>query len=138
MLLCTTNQCLTHEKKLVMGKGAALAFKYAFSGCDKNFGLLISQTKMPYGVLFYALQHDLIIGIFQVKTHWADSATLPLITASVSVLDRLAREHWKDCEVRLNFPGIGNGGLATKDVKPLLLSLPDNVTLWRYSYTVKI
>jgi len=132
VLLCTTNAALTHERKLVMGRGAAEEFKRYFPGCDAQFGLMVSKLGSNYGVLVYQYQFQIAIGAFQVKCHWLEAATLSLIVASTSILDRLAREVWSNWEIRLNFPGIGNGGLDIKDVKPLLLGLPDNVTIWRY------
>jgi hypothetical protein len=95
-----------------------------------------SRSVCPdYGIVFYDWPHeddanDITIGLFQVKDHWANKATLELIATSVDILRKLAKTDWKDKKISLNFPGIGNGKLDRKDVLPLLHKLPDNVTIW--------
>lgn len=73
-------------------------------------------------------------GIFQVKVHFRQRAELELIYRSVSMLDEYARRH-PDTQIRLNYPGIGAGGLPRSKVEPPLRRLPDTVTIcyrrWR-------
>ena len=67
-------------------------------------------------------------GIFQVKAHFRDNAHLELIRRSVVALREYCRNH-PDVSIRMNYPGIGYGHLGREAVKPLLVGLPDNVTI---------
>src|SRR5690606_19821836 len=69
------------------------------------------------------------LALFQTKRHWRDPSTLELISASVDSLRRYALEH-PGQQIALPYPGIGMGGLAPEAVRPLLLDLPSNVTVW--------
>jgi len=139
LFLITTNSTLRRDGTLVMGRGMARQARDRFPGLDAALGGQIRQvcgSGGQYGLLISprwqpgAAPHKL--GCFQVKRHWQRPADLTLIGHSVTALTWWARLH-SDCHIHLNFPGIGNGGLARTAVLPLLTALPDNVTIWEYA-----
>ena len=134
LFLITTNSTLTRQNKLVMGRGIARQAKERFSGLDLALGSQI-QTACGnlgfYGLLISMRWPTAKLGGFQVKYHWQNAADLNLITKSTIALKWWARYH-HDCQIHLNFPGIGNGGLEKTAVLPLLEQLPNNVTIWEY------
>lgn len=67
-------------------------------------------------------------GLFQTHLNWNQSADLELIRYSMECLRRYAREN-AEMKIRMNFPGLGEGGLEADDVAPLLLPLPESVTI---------
>ena len=68
------------------------------------------------------------IAAFQVKYRWYDDASPFLIRESVDQL--ITFLNGRPLAVHLNFPGIGNGHLTRAEVLPLLMPLPNNVTIW--------
>ena len=134
VILVTANSTVRKDDSLVMGRGAALELNARYPDCDFIFGKLINEFKQQtssntYGLIFTPYKRPMI-GIFQVKHFWGNPAKLELIVASCDVLQKMALLVWANNRISLNFPGIGNGQLRRKDVLPLLLNLPDNVTVW--------
>lgn len=134
-LFCiTTNSFITHDGRLVMGRGIARQARDRFPGLDTRFA---SAMKPRCGHLGrYGLIHDprgTKLAAFQVKHHWSDMADLTLIAYSAQALARYIQNHPRGDKliVHLNFPGIGNGRLNPTDVLPLLESLPANVYIWK-------
>ena len=62
------------------------------------------------------------------KYAWSHLADIGLIALSTHMLRLYATVH-KGVQIRMNYPGIGNGGLARGQVEPFLAWLPDNVTV---------
>lgn len=124
-LLVTTNAHKRNDGSIVMGRGAAKELVLRIDGIDIDFGSQVEHLK-PYGVV-WAKKHELVIGdwevplvgAFQVKRSFKDIASLDLIERSCVALDKWCRAHPK-AKVRLNFPGIGNGGLDETRVIPIL------------------
>ena len=135
LFLITTNSTLRQDGRLVMGRGIARQARERFPGLDAALGAQI-QTLCGnlgfYGLLVSRRWPAARLGAFQVKRHWQQAADLSLITRSVTALTWWARRH-DDCRIHLNFPGIGNGGLARAAVLPLLAPLPNNITIWEYT-----
>lgn len=135
LFLITTNSTIKRDGRLVMGRGMAKQARDKFPGLDMELGLAIREA---YGNL--GRYHLLIspkwpakkIGALQVKTHYSLPADITLIEESISVLNRWAREH-PGTSIHLNFPGIGNGRLSVERVLPVVHSLPNSVSVWRYS-----
>lgn len=136
VVLFTGNATLRKDGCLVMGRGAAKAVLEHYPNCNRAFGSLIAYHYRVtdgngwYGVLIHPDRHSPILGVFQVKDAYWDTAKLSMIAASVDILKRLTETDWKHKRIALNFPGIGNGGLRREDVYPLLLRLPDNVEIY--------
>lgn len=124
--LFTGNSYITKNNKLVMGRGAALEVRDQYINIDSWFGTYIKHLS-KYGVL---INSDMELGVFQVKRNFRDSASLELIDYSAEMLSILAHS-MPDKIFRMNYPGIGNGGLEFKYVNPLLEHLPDNVLIYK-------
>lgn len=137
-LLVTTNAYKRADGSVVMGRGAALQLTELLPGIDLDFGRQIHHLK-PYG-LVWAEKHELElddwlvpnIGAFQVKRSFRDEADLDLIETSCVKLAKWCAAHPK-FKVRINFPGIGNGGLDERLVTPILEeTLPlHQVSVWK-------
>jgi len=138
MIVVTTNYTTKRNSALVMGRGAALQARERIPGIDVECGKAIIQhfgrtNELNYGFLVIRPENapgKIGFGIFQVKEHFRDSASLSLIEKSAKRLATWANEH-PNVNIRMNFPGIGYGHLSAADVLPLLRVLPDNVLVCR-------
>ena len=131
ILLVTCNSYIRTDGALVMGRGAAKEMRDSIKGIDKIFGDVVLRkygNLGKYGVILVVSQKR-GLGVFQVKHHFKDKASLDLIKFSVKELIYHA-ERLGSHIFHLNFPGIGNGRLNKKEVLPLLTNLPDNVIVW--------
>lgn len=133
----TTNGTLKKDGSLVMGKGAALQALERHSNLPAIAGREvyyhstgIANTDHLYGFLPVIYPHEDTpgIGLFQVKWSFRNSASIELIKMSVSMLTQFL-ELRKGISVRMNFPGIGAGGLLRSVVEPYLYRLPQTVTV---------
>ncbi len=142
LFLITTNATITVRGALVMGRGIARQARDRFPGLDAALGKQILSTcgnpstllragQGQYGLLVSPLWPEARLGAFQVKRHYAQPASLELIQHSTAVLCAWCIDH-PDASVHLNFPGIGNGRLRREDVLPIVMQLPDQVTIWEY------
>jgi hypothetical protein len=127
LLLITTNATITTQGKLVMGRGLAAEAKRLIPGVDEEAARVIAG-RITYG--FVKLPRYPKLGLFQVKYHYAQRASLDLIQLSTNMLKEYALQHPE--RIDLNYPGIGNGGLNKRDVYPIISQLPDNVHIWQY------
>jgi hypothetical protein len=127
LIIVTTNSFLTSEVKLVMGRGAAWQLKKRVPGIDTLFGKMIHDSCGHlgcYGLIFHGRY-----GAAQVKYRFNEKARLELIRLSMNMLSVKASRDRKSI-FKINFPGIGNGGLKRDQVESLLKVLPDNVHVW--------
>ena len=137
LFLITTNSTVRDDGRLVMGRGIAKEACSRFSQFDiaMQFGQWILRfcPDRPYGLIVSPLwtsNSARKLGCFQVKHHWSEPASLELIQLSTNQLIHLA-QHYPDKQMHLNFPGVGNGKLTTKEVLPIISALPNNVTVWQ-------
>lgn len=111
----------------VMGKGIALEAKKRSPGIEKTIGWLL---KVEEGNFLFQIGDPNSPGqhycTFPTKNHWKSRSSLELIRHSARELRDFAKMY-PDKIFVLPRPGCGNGQLDWKDVKPLLLDLPDNV-----------
>ena len=124
----TTNAIVKANGNLVMGAGIALDADKHNPNLKVEFGRQIRERGLSnqfYGLL---LAEEKYIA-FQTKYHWRNDSPLELVARSIDMLRRLALKY-PNCTFGLPFPGISNGKLNPKDVHPLLLQLPDNVTVY--------
>lgn len=130
LFLITTNSFLKMNGALVMGAGIAKEARDKFPGLDLALGKQIKHLS-KYGVLISPKFPEAKLGAFQVKYNYKDNASLELIKYStqilIAVIDGM---NLYDCDINLNYPGIGNGHLLKKDVKKIVDKLPNNVKLW--------
>lgn len=134
--LITTNSSIKNNGELVMGRGIAKQARDIWPNLAQQAGEQICQAlgvphkyglKGKYGVILGPR-----IGLFQVKYHFRDQASLDLIQYSTQSLLGYATDH-PEKAIALNFPGIGNGGLRADLVKPIIDILPDNVQVWSFT-----
>ena len=131
LFLVTTNGVLNAHGALVMGAGIAKQARDRFPGLDQRFGKAVSLYGLRYGLLFPNAWPKDKLGAFQTKQHWREGANLTLIELASDKL-RVWCQEYPVCQVHLNMPGVGLGGLQREDVLPLLSSLPDTVNVWEY------
>jgi hypothetical protein len=110
-----------------MGRGAAMEAVRNFPGIDFECGKMIKANNAVGKVYGFRLI-DAHFGIFQTKINWWDNAEIKVIEYSMGMLAKEARAYPK-LQYRLNFPGIGCGGLLNEDVIGFLEILPGNVTV---------
>lgn len=134
-VLVSTNSYIRNDGNLVMGRGAAKGITEYHPNAPSQFGELIRlgvNHLGKYGILICECERY-SIGAFQVKYHFKDKASLPLIAFSIKVLNTCALYYSR---VLLNYPGISNGKLTKDEVEPLLRFLPRNVEIWELNYDV--
>jgi hypothetical protein len=126
--IVTTNAIIKRNGGLVMGAGLAKQVRDKWRGVDIAFANAIKGTGQPeyYGCLVGSK-----LGLFQVKVHFKDKASLKLISNSARDLAYIAEAN-PNKVYALNFPGIGNGKLDFAEVNDCIkVILPDNV--WVYT-----
>lgn len=122
MICITTNGTVKRDGSCVMGRGCALEAAKRIPGIAQILGKKIRDT----GNSVHWIKDTL--WSFPVKHNWWEKADLVLIKQSVRELTAIATsEAYKHNTFVLPRPGCGNGHLLWEDVRPLLLSLPDNV-----------
>lgn len=138
--LITTNPIVNRQGLAVMGRGMAKQAADRFPTLRKDFADRLAKREYKESPVFTIGKYEdggapftspLRIGCFMVKHHWRDKANLKLISGSTEQLAALI-DYVGVGRVDLNFPGIGNGGLAREAVLPIIERLPDNVHVWEY------
>jgi len=124
--LFTGNSYITKDARLVMGRGAAHACLCLYPGIDREFAEVIPHDDY-YGLRI--LPNN--IGVFQVKFHFRNNASLNLIRQSARQLAAIATAYSRTT-YRCNFPGVGNGRLEFSEVLEVLEEerLPANVEFY--------
>lgn len=133
MYVVTTNSTVTSSGLLVMGRGAAKQAQTRVRNVRRLAGTAVREAPNPkqYGFLeiLSPKRHNKAgFGIFQVKEHFKDKASIKLIAHAVKCLRIYALQN-PEVAIRMNFPGIGYGRLSREEVEPLLQGLPPNVTI---------
>lgn len=135
MIVVTTNWTIKRNGALVMGAGAALEAKKRIHGIDFECGEAIREfmereghARYEFLVIRPPTEKTVGFAILQTKMEWRDPAHPLLIEGAVRKLAEYARQH-PDVQIRVNYPGIGRGGLKRERVAPLLTVLPQNVTV---------
>lgn len=134
LFLITANSTIRQGGALVLGRGIALQARKRFPSIERVLGKEIRQR---FGILgaYYLLVSPrwpaAKLGLFQVKRHYSQPASLELIRRSTAALRDWCANH-PDARAHLNFPGTGYGGLSRESVLPLIAQLPSQVTVWEY------
>lgn len=132
LFLITTNSTIKKNGALVMGAGIAKEARDMFPGLDLTAGQRIKDKCGNLGLYYLLISDDWPnkkLGLFQVKTHYSNKADIEIIRESTWQLAQWAT-HFTDIQIHLNYPGIGNGGLSKSQIEPIIITLPDNVTIW--------
>ncbi len=135
-LVTTNGMLVNNERSLIMGGGAAYDAAVRFSNAPtdaariiKSVGKKLEDETWFYGlVIVYPPSENGGLGLFQTKFDPSYDSSLPLIKKATHMLTAMATEN-PDVLYRLNYPGIGLGGLSKEKVAPILAELPDNVTV---------
>ncbi len=119
IVVITTNGSLTRDGRAIFGRGVARQAVERYPGLAEILGRLIANG----GSHAYDLGNG--IATFPVEeTPWS-LPDLRIIARSAAELRQLADEAaWK--QIIVPRPGCGGGGLAWKDVKPLLAEVFDD------------
>ena len=131
MIVFTSNSSLTRDRRLVMGRGAALSIRDAYPGLDSELGDIVYRTVEAlgdYGLLCMKYEGT-NIGAFQVKRHYILNARLDLLMKSTEMLIEVANQYER---IDMNFPGIGLGRMKVDTVENIICGLPDNVYVWKW------
>ena len=126
LIAVTTNASIKYNGALVMGRGAAKEAVQRIRDIDLEAGTAIAYAGPMYGFLPLRMPEEkkMGFGIFQVKKAWNEKAHVKLILNAVMKLREFALEH-PEMPIRLNYPGIGNGGLTMDEVEPYLVHLDE-------------
>jgi len=133
--LFTGNSYVNKRKELVMGRGLAAQVKEKYPRLPYHIGISILAQYWPgghlgiYGLDIHHFNHNFLqseFGVFQVKRHFKEKASLSLIGYSCIELWKLINNPSysgtflpKDLQrIDMNFPGIGYGGLLRRRVLP--------------------
>jgi hypothetical protein len=125
----TTNGTVRKDGACVMGRGCAYEATQKFPPNPGYPGIawkLGNAIRAEGNIPFVFLSEGLIT--FPVKHSWFEPADPTLIAHSVEWLKEWLA-HQPNVSVVMPRPGCGNGQLKWEDVKPLLESLPDSVTV---------
>jgi len=131
LMFVTTNSYIRTDGALVMGRGAAKVMAHRFPEFPYELGKNIEHLGI-YGIRM-KIRDQTDLGIFQVKQHFKDKASLALIEASTRDLTDLANGLSEHHRIDMNYPGIGYGGLNYQAVDPIIQNLPDNVHIWTFN-----
>lgn len=136
LIAVTTNAVVRLSGSLlVMGAGAARQAVDRIPGVAQEAGELVARIRETTGKHNYGF---LVVrepttkkcgfGIFQVKDHYEEAASLALIAQSCRDLAAWCLSE-PECQVRMNYPGIGLGKLTMDEVLPALEILLQKVTV---------
>lgn len=120
----TTNGDVRRDGCCVMGRGCAKEAALKYPTLPRVLGASI--IKWGNTVQFHEAYN---LFSFPVKHHWNEPADLELIAQSVEKFNRIILS---SCTYVMPRPGCGNGGRTWEEVQPLLINLPDNVTVITY------
>jgi hypothetical protein len=134
MIVVTSHASITEDGRLYMGYGQAQEAIKRIPDIDYQCGSLVQAHAVNgvYGFLPVRPPRpkDRIIGfgLFQTQVHWDETADPELIKYSMDCLRQFTQTH-ANTRIRMNFPGLGEGGLVADEIAPLLLPLPQTVTI---------
>jgi len=133
IFMITTNPIVRKDGAVVMGRGIALEAKTRFPELPFLFGERLQENGGKPFIDYICHCGNTPIWYFMVKDHWREPAKKEIIQKSVEELSNWITQENLNLRIDLNFPGIGNGGLAREEVLPIIQQLPDNVHVWEYA-----
>ncbi len=135
VIVVTANNTVDNTGKLIMGAGAAGEAAKMIPDLPVEAGRIIRETeekRYPFGFVMVREPDEekgvTGLALLQTKAYWKDPSQLTLVAYSLHLLKLFAWARM-DISFRVNYPGIGNGGLDRNLVEPLLMELPENVTV---------
>lgn len=129
--IITTNGTVRMDVKAVMGRGCAREAAVRFPHLAGELG---GRIRRSGNHVYWFRDYQLVT--FPVKHAWYETASLELIERSVrellNLINDIALHEERDRTFVLPRPGCGNGGLKYDAVRPLLLALPNTVSVIAY------
>jgi hypothetical protein len=131
--LVTANSYVKSNGNLVMGRGAAARAARLWPEMPSIAGKRVLHLGDYHVMIMLGFGRDRHAGIFQTKRHFHDPSDPELIRESCRKLEAKARG-MRDYVFRVNYPGIGLGGLSVDQVQPILERhlAWDNIEVWRF------
>ena len=134
MIVVTSHASVMEDGKLYLGYGEAQEAIKRIPDIEYECGhMVINQA--PDGVYGFLpvrpskpAQRIIGFGLFQTQRSLEEEADPDLIRYSMECLRHFVAEH-ADLKIRMNFPGVGEGGLSVDEVAPLLLPIPPTITV---------
>ncbi len=124
----TANATHTKAGDLVMGLGNALAVYNMYPNIQKRLGKTVTYLS-KYGIRIDRMTKVIA---FQTKIHYRENSSIDIVKNSFS---KLLNNNITD-DIGLPFPGINNGKLHENLVVPMLVDLPDNISIWKEKPTM--
>lgn len=134
MIVISSHATVGEDGQLYMGYGEGAEAARRIPGIEQECGVLLAERSENglYGFLPVRPsrpQEKLIgFGLFQTRLAWNESPDLDIISYSMGCLRDYLQSN-PDIRVRMNFPGVGTDGLDPEIVTPVLIPLPENVTV---------
>lgn len=126
--IVTGNSCLSSDGTLVMGLGAALAFKKKHPESPRIFGAMVAEYcghQGRYGFLLHGNK-----GILQTRCDMNGKLDPGLIAYGLAILRTIAEGN-RDMTYHLIHPGMTLHRTTLPEIDALLETLPDNVWVWQ-------
>jgi hypothetical protein len=122
VLVCTINQIVKSDGRLVMGAGIAKPFRDTFVDLDKEWGELTRFKKS--GILVSWNYAPVVLVGFPTKYDWKDPSDKRLIKRSLNQLADFV-DYYGMKSVLMTRPGCGHGGFKWPEIKPLFKGFDD-------------
>ncbi len=126
----TGNACLSKDGTLVMGLGAALAFKKKYPDAPKIFGTMVREYCGHLGR--YGLLLNGNKGILQTRQEMHGRIDPDLIKYGLSIL-RAVAEGKREKTFHLIYPGMSLNRMSLPEIDRVMKELPDNICIWQRS-----
>jgi hypothetical protein len=134
MIVVTSHAFVQEDGRLFMGYPPAAEMTKRIPDIEFQCGRQVQARAVDgvYGFLPVrpSLPEQRIVGfgLFQTQVRWDEHQDPELIKYSMECLRQYSEDN-SNLKIRMNFPGVGDGGLPVDEVVPLLLPLPPTVTL---------
>jgi len=126
--IVTANSCISSDGTLVMGLGAALAFKKKYPEASKLFGCMVKEYcghLGRYGLLLYGNK-----GILQTRQDMQGKMDTELIKYGLNILRAVAAGN-PGTTYHLIHPGLSLNKMSLPEIDAVLDELPENVWIWQ-------
>lgn len=134
MIVVSSHASIQSDGRLYMAYGEAQEAARRIPGIEYQCGneVLARAVDGIYGFLPVrpSRPEEKIIGfgLFQTQIGFEELPDPDLIKYSMECLRKYVSEH-HNLKIRMDFPGLGTGGLAVEEISPLLVPLPSTITV---------
>lgn len=122
VLVCTVNQVVKRDGRLVMGAGIAKSFRDTFINLDKEWGAL---TRFKKSGILVSWNHapQVLVGL-PTKYDWKEPSDKKLIKKSLAELVEFV-DYYGMQSILMTRPGCGYGGFKWPEIRPLFKGFDD-------------